>query len=146
MTPTEKKIRIAGIAGVVLAGLTLLQMLLPVAGFSPATLIGFILHSRAEAAGKPTPEIIWASGLYLTLNLFSLILVVALTVGALRKSRWCSVALTAYCTIAFLTSLPVSLFLFGLPSIILGVLLFLLFRGMMATIQNRTETGKVSAG
>lgn len=84
-TKTVKQIKAGGIAGIVLTGLTLLQILLPVAGFTPATLLGFIMHSRAEASGKPLPEIGGASGLYLVLNLSVFCLVAALTVGVFEE-------------------------------------------------------------
>jgi hypothetical protein len=45
----NKKIRLAGIAGAILTGFTFLQLLLPIAGFSPTTLVLFFLHARAEA-------------------------------------------------------------------------------------------------
>lgn len=141
-TKTLKRIRAGGIAGIMLAGLTLLQILLPVAGFSPATLVGLIMHSRAEASGRPLPEIGGASGMYLVLNLSVFCLVAALTVGVFKKSRWCAVLLATYCALAFIASIPSVIAMFGLPALILAVLLFFILRGMMASLDYRSHASK----
>jgi len=147
ITPAEKKIRIAGIAGVVLSVFTILQMLLPVTGFSPATLVGFILHSQAEGSGRPPPEILGTSGLYLILNLSVFILVAAMTAGTFLKSRWCAVVLFSYCIIVLITSIPMTVWLFEIPTIILGVLAIFIFLGLEAAFKYRKEqTGKEAAG
>jgi hypothetical protein len=125
-------IKLAGFAGIILALLTLVQMLFVFAGFSLATFVGFILHARAESSGKALPEIGGASGFYLIINIASFMVVAALTLGVFKKIKWCAVLLTVYCAITFLLSIPAAIFLFGIPSIILAALTLFIFWGTKA--------------
>jgi hypothetical protein len=133
-TLTEKKIRLAGFAGVCLAVLTLLQSFLPFfAGYSPGTLLGFIINARMEALGKSFSDT-GTSGLYLIINLSSVVLVAVLTIGTLKKIKWCALLLNIYCLTALLASIPTVIILLGIPAFIfLAILEYFLFKGMLAT-------------
>jgi hypothetical protein len=114
--------------------LTLLQSFLPFfAGYSPGTLLGFIINARMEALGKSFSDT-GASGLYLIINLSSVVLVAVLTIGTLKKIKWCALLLNIYCLTALLASIPTVIILLGIPAFIfLAILEYFLFKGMLAT-------------
>jgi hypothetical protein len=143
-TRTEKKIRVAGFAGVCLAGLTLLQSFLPFfAGYSPGTLVSFIINTRMEALGKPLSDT-ESSRLYLITNLAGIVLVVVLAIGTFKKNKWCALLLNIYCIIALLASIPTAIILLGIPALLfLAVLEYFLFKGMLATFSYEHETGQI---
>jgi len=141
----KQRIKHGGIAGSVLAVLTLLQTLFPFFGFSPVTFLGFWMHGRAEALGEPGPELFGPSGLYIVLNVGSLLLVVGLTIGLFKRNRWCALALFAYCVVSFLACIPIAVGLFGLPLLALGVILVFLFRSMMATFDYHASLHQTSS-
>jgi heme/copper-type cytochrome/quinol oxidase subunit 2 len=141
----NKKIRLAGIAGAILAGFTLLQLLLPIAGFSPTTLVLFFLHARAEAARQSLPEIAGKTGLYLITNIACIVIVIALTIGIFRKNRWCGILFAAYCALTLIASLPTALFLFGIPSLLLAVIFFFILQGTLAIFDYNSKIRKESS-
>jgi hypothetical protein len=124
-----RKIRRAGFAGCALALLTILQSVFPVLGFTPATLVGFVLHAHNETTGISTASTIGVS-LYILLNLLNVLLVVGLTVGIFNKNAICGVLLFAYCVIGLLATIPIALALFGIPIIIYILLLVFVIQGM----------------
>jgi hypothetical protein len=138
-TRTEKKIRLAGFAGICLAGLTLLQSLFPFfAGYSPGTLLGFIINARMETLGKPLSDV-ESSRLYLIINLSSVVLVAVLAIGIFKKIKWCTLLLNIYCIIALLAAIPTAIILLGIPALFfLAILEYFLFKGMLATFSYRT--------
>jgi hypothetical protein len=125
-----RKIRRAGFAGCALALLTVLQTLFPILGFTPATLVGFVLHAHSEATGISTASTIGVSSLYILLNLLNVLLVVGLTVGIFSKNAICGVLLFAYCVVGLLASIPTALSLFGIPIILFILLLVYIVQGM----------------
>jgi hypothetical protein len=128
----KKRIRNAGIAGVCLIVITVLQSLLPIIGFSPATIVGFLMHSHLETSRVDISHLANVP-LYFFLNLINVLLVVVLTIGIFKKNELFSILLFSYSIIALIMVLPTSIGLFGLPIIIFLIITVFLFWGIVGT-------------
>ncbi len=118
----NKRIRNAVIAGCALAVLTVIQSLLPFLSLSPATFLSSILHE----------SILGINPLY-PLTLLNLIIIGVLVFGAFKKNEICSILLFAFGFLALLATLPETIGLFGIPSLIVLIILVFLFFGMVGT-------------
>ena len=127
-----KRIRNAGIAGCVLAFLTGIQFAFPSAGFSPATIISAILHASREGNHMADFSLLGLSP-FILFNLLSIIIVAGLTIGVYKKNELGSILLFIYGSFTLVAALPTAIGFFGIPTIIIGVILFFLFFGMIGT-------------
>jgi len=128
LTTAKSRIRNAGIAGSVIVLVTLLQMLFPFAGFSPASLLSAVIHAQQEA-GK----------IFLSLNFpiswilhyINILLVLGLTIGTFKKNSLAVTLLFSYGFLALILSIPVFLSFLGIPILIWAAILVFLFLGMV---------------
>ncbi|MDD5191157.1 MAG: hypothetical protein PHE50_08970 [Dehalococcoidales bacterium] len=122
LTKAKKRIRNAGIAGCVLALLTVLQSLFPFLGFSPATFLGFMLN-------KP----IWGLNAFYSFTILNFIIIVVLTIYVFKKNEIPSILLFACGLLALVATLPETIGLHGVPSLIMLIILGFLLFGMVGT-------------
>jgi hypothetical protein len=117
----------AGIAGTVLAALTISKVVL-----SPAIIVTAVLHSLREGNGMPDVSIFGLSPYDFT-NSLAFIIIAVLTIGVYKRNKLCAISLSVYGGIGLVAMVPFAPFYFFIPIVMVAVILVFLFIGMIGT-------------